>query len=101
MAYLLLGALLVGAGGVLWWRCEGEPPRLEAPAEELPADPTALSYQLADRIQVPLERKQRWLEADLVTRLREICGDLKAELAILPAGRRRPGGDPAGLGNLN
>jgi len=33
IAYLLLVALLVGAGGVLWWRCEGEAPRIEAPAE--------------------------------------------------------------------
>jgi Lon protease-like protein len=84
-----------------YWQAVAVATGVAAPAEELPADPAALSYQLADRIQVPMERKQRWLEADLVTRLREITTDLKAELAILPAGRRRPGGDPAGMGNLN
>jgi Lon protease-like protein len=69
-------------------------------AEELPNDPIELSYQLADRIQVPNARKQRWLEADLGTRLREIAGDLRAELALLPTGRRRAGGDSS-IGNLN
>lgn len=32
-AYLLLAVLLVGAGGALWWRCEGEAPQIEAPGE--------------------------------------------------------------------
>lgn len=58
-----------------------------AEADDLPADPTQLSYQLADRLQVPFARKQHWLEADLRTRLREIIGDLRAELALLPGGR--------------
>jgi uncharacterized protein len=70
-------------------------------AEDLPPDPVGLSYQLADRIQVPFARKQRWLEADLLTRLREITGDLRAELAILPTGRRKPGEGESGLGSLN
>ena len=49
MAYLLLGALLVGAGGVLWWRCEGEPPRLEAPSElALGRSPRTLTLSVAD-----------------------------------------------------
>ena len=30
---MLLGLLLVGAVGTLWWRCEGEAPVLEAPKE--------------------------------------------------------------------
>jgi hypothetical protein len=72
-----------------------------AQTEELPPDPAALSYQLADRIQVSLERKQRWLEADLLTRLREINRDLRAELALMPGGQRKPGDNPAGMGNLN
>jgi Lon protease-like protein len=67
-------------------------------AEDLPGDPVALSYQLADRLQVPYARKQRWLEADSSTRLREIASDLRAELGLLPTGRRRPG---EGGGNLN
>jgi murein DD-endopeptidase MepM/ murein hydrolase activator NlpD len=33
MASILLGALLVSAAGVLWWRCEGEAPAVQAPAE--------------------------------------------------------------------
>lgn len=70
-------------------------------AEELPPDPVALGYQLADRIQVPFARKQRWLEASVVTRLREITGDLRAELSILPSGRRKPGEGESGLGSLN
>jgi len=72
-------------------------------AEELPDDPVSLSYQLADRIQVPFGRKQHWLEIDLVTRLREINGDLRAELAILPGGRHKPGEGEgeSGMGSLN
>jgi murein DD-endopeptidase MepM/ murein hydrolase activator NlpD len=33
MASILLGALLIGACGVLWWRCEGEGPAVSAPAD--------------------------------------------------------------------
>lgn len=33
MATVLSGALLIGVGGLLWWRCEGGEPRVEAPAE--------------------------------------------------------------------
>lgn len=33
-AYLLLAVLLAGAGGALWWRCEGEAPQIEV-ADEL------------------------------------------------------------------
>jgi murein DD-endopeptidase MepM/ murein hydrolase activator NlpD len=33
MSSILLGLLLVGAAGTLWWRCEGEAPALEAPQE--------------------------------------------------------------------
>lgn len=68
-------------------------------AEELPADPIELGFQLADRLQVPYVRKQRWLESSAVARLREIAGDLRAELSILPTGRRRPG--EGGIGSLN
>ncbi len=84
-----------------YWQAVSAATGVAVQAEELPHDPAALSYQLAERLQVPLERKQRWLEADLVSRLREITTDLKAELAILPASRLRPGSGPAGMGNLN
>lgn len=73
--------------------------------EELPGDPAQLSYQLADRLQVDAERKQAWLEADLLTRLREITADLRAELALLPpAGKRNDGKDGegwSGMASLN
>lgn len=72
-----------------------------APADELPDDPAELSYRLADRIQVTLERKQHWLETDLLTRLREITSDLRAELALLPGGKRKAGEGYPGLGSLN
>lgn len=70
--------------------------------EELSGDPAQLSYQLADRLQVDAERKQRWLEADLLTRLREITLDLRAELSLLPpAGKRKGGEGWSGMGSLN
>jgi hypothetical protein len=70
--------------------------------EELPGDPAELAYQLADRLQVDPARKQHWLEADLLTRLREIAVDLRAELALLPpAGKRKGGEGWSGMGSLN
>lgn len=83
-----------------YWQAVAVATGVPAQAEELPADPAELSYQLADRIQVPLDRKQRWLEADTLTRLREISADLRAELALLPGGRRKPG-EGGAIGNLN
>lgn len=83
-----------------YWQAVAVATGVPAQAEDLPADPTELSYQLADRIQVPYARKQHWLEADLSTRLREIAGDLRAELSLLPTGRRKPGGEGP-IGNLN
>ena len=62
--------------------------------EELPDDPVALSYALADRMRVPLPHKQRWLEADVATRLREIEAALQRELRMFPLGPHEtpPGG---------
>lgn len=82
-----------------YWQAVAVATGVAAQPDDLPADPVGLSYHLADRIQVPFARKQRWLEADLHTRLREITGDLRAELSLLPSGRRRPG--EGGSGNLN
>ena len=70
-------------------------------AEELPDDPYHLTYQLADRLQVSLERKQRWLEHDVSTRIREITGDLRAELLLMPNGKRRGGDGLSGMNSLN
>jgi Lon protease-like protein len=81
-----------------YWQAVAVATGVSAQLDDLPADPVALSYHLADRIQVPSARKQRWLEADLHTRLREITSDLRAELSLLPSGGR-PG--EGSIGNLN
>jgi hypothetical protein len=56
--------------------------------EELDSDPIEMSYQLAHLLQVPNMRKQRWLEADTLTRLREIGAALRQELLLLPRSRQ-------------
>lgn len=61
-------------------------------AEALPEDVVELSYTLAHRLRIDNARKQRWLEADVATRLREIGNALLAELSLLPD--RAPGGSP-------
>lgn len=61
--------------------------------EELPDDPEAMAYQLADRFHISYEQKQRWLETELADRLRGLAAELLSELSILPSS--------AGLGNLN
>ncbi|HWQ14140.1 MAG TPA: LON peptidase substrate-binding domain-containing protein [Roseiflexaceae bacterium] len=67
----------------------------EHEAPPLPDDPLELSYALAHRMQVDNPRKQRWLESDTLTRLREIAAGLRAELALLPAaGPAHGGGAP-------
>lgn len=80
-----------------YWQAVAVATGVPAQPDDLPDDPVALSYHLADRIQIPYARKQHWLEADLHTRLREITSDLRAELSLLPSGRRGDGGS----GNLN
>lgn len=71
-------------------------------AEELPDEPSAMAYHLADRLQVDTARKQRWLETDLLTRTRELLGELRAELALLPAsGKPKTGEGFSGMGSLN
>jgi hypothetical protein len=61
--------------------------------EDLPDDPAAMAYQLAERFHVPYEQKQRWLETELSDRLRVLATELLSELSILPPG--------PGLGNQN
>jgi hypothetical protein len=57
----------------------------EAPDETLPEQVVDLTYWMANRLQVGNLQKQRWLEADITTRLREISAAIRAELALLPA----------------
>jgi Lon protease-like protein len=58
----------------------------EPPSETLPDGVVDLTYWMANRLQVDNRRKQRWLEADVDTRLREISAALRTELAMLPGG---------------
>jgi Lon protease-like protein len=65
----------------------------EAPDETLPEHVVDLTYWMANRLQVGAAQKQRWLEADITTRLREISAAIRAELALLPAVEPGQGGD--------
>ncbi|MFQ3663319.1 MAG: LON peptidase substrate-binding domain-containing protein [Chloroflexaceae bacterium] len=84
-----------------YWQAVASATGVEVEAGELPRDPTRLGYYLADRLQVTMALKQHWLECDLVTRLREIAANLRAELALLPYGRRDTSEGPSGMGSLN
>jgi uncharacterized protein len=61
--------------------------------EELPENVVGLTYWMAQRLQVDNIHKQRWLEADVATRLREINAAISAELQLLP---EENGGETAG-----
>jgi len=56
----------------------------QPPSETLPEGAVELTYWLAHRLQVGNARKQRWLESDADTRLREMTAALRGELALLP-----------------
>lgn len=84
-----------------YWQAVAVATGVSVQTEELPTDPAELAYQLADRLQVTLARKQRWLEVDVLTCLREINANLRAELALLPSNRRGPGEGQSGIGSLN
>lgn len=84
-----------------YWQAVAAATGAPAQPEDLPGDPLDLAYHLADRLQVPMARKQRWLEADLRTRLRELAADLRAELALMPTGQRKTGEGFSGMGSLN
>jgi hypothetical protein len=64
--------------------------------DELPSDDIALSYWMAHRLRVENSRKQRWIECDVRTRLREMAAALRAELSLLPPAGAKP--DDAGHG---
>jgi Lon protease-like protein len=53
--------------------------------EELPENPIELGYWMAQRLQVDNIHKQRWLEADVATRLREMVAAIRSELLLLPS----------------
>ena len=53
--------------------------------ETLPESPIELTYWMAQRLQVDNIHKQRWLEADVATRLREMIAAIRSELLLLPS----------------
>lgn len=70
--------------------------------ETLPEDVVDLTYWMAHRLQVDNPHKQRWLEADVASRLREMSAALKAELSLLPdSGPDEPGRGWIGHGSWN
>jgi hypothetical protein len=56
----------------------------EHPIEALPERVVDLTYWMAQRLRVDNIQKQRWLEADVATRLREMSAAISNELALLP-----------------
>lgn len=69
-----------------YWAALGAATGADPPAEALPEGAVELAYWLAHRLQVGNARKQRWLESDVDTRLREMAAALRNELALLPNG---------------
>jgi Lon protease-like protein len=85
-----------------YWQAVASATGVPVKAEELPDDPLAMAYHLADRLQVPAAQKQRWLEADLRERVSSITTALREELALLPRAGTRPTGEGwGGMGSLN
>ncbi|HEY1013885.1 MAG TPA: LON peptidase substrate-binding domain-containing protein [Herpetosiphonaceae bacterium] len=57
---------------------------MKAEPLDLPSTPLELGYALADRMQVAMPVKQRWLESSVGERLRAIGGALRTEMQLLP-----------------
>lgn len=78
-----------------YWETLAAATGIKSETETLPDDVVDLTYWMAHKLQVENETKQRWLEADAATRLREMASALRAEMALLPAspdGEREAGG---------
>jgi uncharacterized protein len=69
-----------------YWSALGAATGEQPPSETLPDGVVELTYWMANRLQVDNGRKQRWLEVDADTRLREIAAALRNELSMLPGG---------------
>jgi len=80
-----------------YWDAVSAATGVKKPSENLPESIADLSYWMAHRFQVSNAQKQRWLEADLASRLRTMIAALRAELAMFPGSepgereRGRPG----------
>jgi uncharacterized protein len=68
-----------------YWAAISAATGYDAPDETLPEHVIDLTYWMSNRLQVSNLQKQRWLEADITTRLREISAAIRAELALLPS----------------
>jgi uncharacterized protein len=78
-----------------YWAAISAATGYDPPDEALPSNVIDLTYWMANRLRVDNAQKQRWLEADVATRLREISAAIRAELALLPnaePGERDGGG---------
>jgi hypothetical protein len=80
-----------------YWQAVSAATGVQPDVEALPQDMVAMTYHLAHRLQVDNARKQRWLEVDVATRIREITSMLHAETELLP---RRGGENPPGQSRL-
>ncbi len=69
--------------------------------EALPENVVDLTYWMAQRLQVDNIHKQRWLEADVATRLREMNAAIHAELRLLPEANSEHEGGWVGPGSWN
>ncbi|HJZ47504.1 MAG TPA: LON peptidase substrate-binding domain-containing protein [Roseiflexaceae bacterium] len=67
-----------------YWAALSAATGYDPPEETLPSNVVDLTYWMANRLRVENRQKQRWLEADVATRLREISAAIRAELALLP-----------------
>jgi len=85
-----------------YWDAVSAVTGVEKPLASLPESVAELSYWMAHRLQVSNAQKQRWLEADLSSRLRDMIAALRAELAMLrriEPGEREHGGSQPGPWN--
>jgi Lon protease-like protein len=79
-----------------YWAALSATTGADLPSEALPEDVIDLTYWMANRLQVDNTQKQRWLEADIATRLREMIAAIRTELALLP--NTNPGERESGAG---
>lgn len=69
----------------------------ETPPEQV----VNLTYWMAQHLNVNNQQKQRWLEADVATRLREMSGAIRNELLILPDQNNEEPGNMFGMNSWN
>jgi len=73
-----------------YWQALSNATGYQYDSETPPDDIIEMTYWMAHRLQVDNTQKQRWLEADVSTRIREIGAALRAEIGLLPSGGPPP-----------